>query len=69
MVKYSLTKIESAAGLAVAVGDYMVLTGHPVISAIGYSILAGLGGYFGKHFITNSLATEKSLQGQVAPPG
>ena len=31
MPKYSLTKIESAAGAAVVVGDYLLMSGDPFI--------------------------------------
>ena len=41
-VKYSLTKVESAVGMAVVVGDFLYLTGHPVAQAIGYSVIAGI---------------------------
>ena len=60
-MKYSLTKVESAAGAAVVVGDYLMMTGDPVKTAVGYAILAGIGAYFGKHFVTNALATEAAL--------
>ena len=60
-MKYSLTKVESAAGAAVVVGDYLMMTGDPVKTAVGYAILAGIGAYFGKHFVTNALASEAAL--------
>lgn len=60
-MKYNLTKIESAAGAAVVVGDYLMMTGDPLKQVIGYAVLAGIGAYFGKHFITNALATEAAL--------
>ena len=62
MTKYSLTKVESAAGAAVVVGDYLLMTGDPIKTAVGYAILAGIGAYFGKHFVSNALASEASLQ-------
>lgn len=64
MVKYSLTKIESAAGAAVVVGDYLMMSGSPLKMVIGYSILAGIGAYYGKHFISNALAAEAALPKQ-----
>ena len=64
MTKYNLTKVESAAGAAVVVGDYLLMTGDPIKTAVGYAILAGIGAYFGKHFISNALASEASLQGK-----
>ena len=64
MTKYSLTKVESAAGAAVVVGDYLLMTGDPIKTAVGYAILAGIGAYFGKHFVSNALASEASLQGK-----
>ena len=60
-MKYNLTKVESAAGAAVVVGDYLLLSGDPVKVAIGYAVLAGIGAYFGKHFVTNALASEAAL--------
>ena len=63
-MKYNLTKVESAAGAAVVVADYLLMTGSPIKMAIGYGILAGVGAYFGKHFITNALANEQAL---IAP--
>jgi len=60
-MKYSLTKVESAAGAAVVVGDYLMMTGDPLKQVIGYAVLAGIGAYFGKHFITNALASEAAL--------
>ena len=61
MTKYNLTKVESAAGAAVVVGDYLMMTGDPLKQVIGYAVLAGIGAYFGKHFITNALASEAAL--------
>lgn len=61
MVKYNLTKVESAIGAAVVVGDYLILTGDPLKTAIGYAVIAGIAGYFGKHFVSNALATEKEV--------
>lgn len=61
-MKYSLTKVESAAGAAVVVGDYLMMTGDPLKQVIGYAVLAGIGAYFGKHFITNALASEAAAQ-------
>jgi len=63
MVKYNLTKVESAAGAAAVVGDYLIMTGEPIKTAVGYAVLAGIGAYFGKHFISNALATEAALTG------
>ena len=60
-MKYNLTKVESAAGAAVVVADYLLMTGSPIKMVIGYGILAGIGAYFGKHFITNALANEQAL--------
>lgn len=60
-MKYNLTKVESAAGAAIVVGDYLLMSGSPIKMVIGYAILAGIGAYFGKHFITNALANEQSL--------
>ena len=60
-MKYNLTKVESAAGAAVVVGDYLMMTGDPLKQVIGYAVLAGIGAYFGKHFISNALATEAAL--------
>ena len=65
-VKYSLTKAESAVGMAIVVSDFLFLTGHSVASAIGYGVIAGIGGYFGKHFITNSIAQETTTTSEVA---
>ena len=65
-VKYSLTKAESAVGMAIVVSDFLFLTGHSVASAIGYGVIAGIGGYFGKHFITNSIAQETATVSEVA---
>jgi hypothetical protein len=65
-VKYSLTKAESAVGMAIVVSDFLFLTGHSVASAIGYGVIAGIGGYFGKHFITNSIAQETATASEVA---
>ena len=62
MVKYNLTKVESAAGAAVVVGDYLLMSGSPIKMVIGYAILAGIAAYFGKHFISNALASEATLQ-------
>jgi hypothetical protein len=61
MVVYSLTKVESSIAMGIAISDYLFLSGHPVVQIIGYGILGGLSGYFGKHFISNALANEKSL--------
>ena len=61
MVKYNLTKVESAAGAAVVVGDYLLMSGSPIKMVIGYAILAGIAAYFGKHFISNALASEAAL--------
>ena len=63
-MRYNITKVESAAGAAVVVGDYLLMTGDPIKTAVGYAILAGIGAYFGKHFISNALASEASLQGK-----
>ena len=62
MTKYNLTKVESAAGAAVVVGDYLMMSGDPLKQVIGYAVLAGIGAYFGKHFVSNALASEASLQ-------
>ena len=43
MVKYNLTKVESAAGAAVVVGDYLLMSGSPIKMVIGYAVLAGIG--------------------------
>lgn len=61
MTKYNLTKVESAAGAAIVVGDYLLMSGSPVKIVIGYAILAGITAYFGKHFISNALASEAAL--------
>ena len=61
MPKYSLTKVESAAGAAVVVGDYLLISGDPIKMAIGYAIMAGISAYFGKHFISNALASEQAI--------
>ena len=61
MPKYSLTKVESAAGAAVVVGDYLLMSGDPIKMALGYAIMAGISAYFGKHFITNALASEQAI--------
>ena len=61
MPKYSLTKIESAAGAAVVVGDYLLMSGDPIKMAIGYAVMAGISAYFGKHFISNALASEQAI--------
>ena len=61
MPKYSLTKVESAAGAAVVVGDYLLMSGDPIKMAIGYAVMAGISAYFGKHFITNALASEQAI--------
>ena len=61
MPKYSLTKIESAAGAAVVVGDYLLMSGDPIKTAIGYAVMAGISAYFGKHFISNALASEQAI--------
>lgn len=63
MAKYNLTKVESAIGAAVVVGDYLILTGDPLKTAVGYAVIAGIAGYFGKHFISNALTTEAALTG------
>lgn len=60
-MRYNLTKVESATGAAVVVGDYLLMTGDPIKTAVGYAILAGIGAYFGKHFISNALASEAAL--------
>ena len=65
MVKYNLTKVESAAGAAVVVGDYLLMTGDPLKMVFGYAVLAGISAYFGKHFISNALASEQALTGQT----
>ena len=61
MPKYSLTKIESAMGAAVVVGDYLLMSGDPIKMAIGYAVMAGISAYFGKHFISNALASEQAI--------
>lgn len=61
MPKYSLTKVESAAGAAVVVGDYLLMSGDPIKMAIGYAVMAGISAYFGKHFISNALASEQAI--------
>lgn len=61
MVKYNLTKVESAAGAAVVVGDYLMMSGDPLKQVIGYAVLAGIGAYFGKHFISNAMAAEQTM--------
>ena len=61
MAKYNLTKVESAAGAAVVVGDYLLMSGDPLKMVFGYAVLAGIGAYFGKHFISNALASEQAL--------
>ncbi|MBX8642796.1 MAG: hypothetical protein KIY10_09495 [Thermoplasmata archaeon] len=61
MPKYSLTKIESAAGAAVVVGDYLLMSGDPIKMAIGYAVMAGISAYFGKHFISNAMASEQAI--------
>jgi len=61
MVKYNLTRVESAIGAALVVGDYLLMSGNSIKIAIGYAILAGIGAYFGKHFISNALASEAAL--------
>ena len=67
MVKYNLTKVESAAGAAVVVGDYLLMSGDPLKMVFGYAVLAGIAAYFGKHFISNALASEQALTGQTKP--
>ena len=67
MPKYNLTKVESAIGMAIVVGDYLLLSGSPFRTAIGYAILAGISGYFGKHFISNALASEAAATGATVP--
>ena len=64
--KYNLTKVESAVGAAVVVGDYLLLSGDPVKTAVGYAVLAGISAYFGKHFISNALAAEAAIQKPAA---
>ena len=61
MPKYSLTKVESAAGAAVVVGDYLLMSGDPIKMAIGYAVMAGISAYFGKHFISNAMASEQAI--------
>ena len=61
MIKYNLTKVESAAGAAAVVGDYLYMSGDPLKIVIGYAVLAGIAAYFGKHFISNALASEQAL--------
>ena len=61
MPKYSLTKVESATGAAVVVGDYLLMSGDPIKMALGYAVMAGISAYFGKHFITNALASEQAI--------
>ena len=61
MPKYSLTKVESAAGAAVVVGDYLLMSGDPIKMALGYAVMAGISAYFGKHFISNALASEQAI--------
>lgn len=68
MVKYSLSKVEASIGSAVVVADFLILNGHSIEQAIGYGILAGIVGYFGKHFVSNSLANEKAIASDVKPP-
>ena len=61
MPKYSLTKVESAMGAAIVVGDYLLMSGDSIKMAIGYAVMAGISAYFGKHFITNALASEQAI--------
>lgn len=61
MPKYSLTKVESAAGAAVVVGDYLLMSGDPIKMALGYAVMAGISAYFGKHFISNAMASEQAI--------
>ena len=60
-MRYSLTKVESASGAAVVVGDYLMMSGDPLKQVIGYAVLAGIGAYFGKHFISNAMAAEQTM--------
>ena len=68
MSKYNISKIESAIASAVVVSDYLLLSGHTYVQAIGYGIMAGIVGFYGKHFVSNSLANEKALASQVSQP-
>ena len=61
MPKYSLTKVESAIGAAIVVGDYLIMSGDSIKMAIGYAVMAGISAYFGKHFISNALASEQAI--------
>ena len=61
MPKYSVTKVESAAGAAVVVGDYLLMSGDPIKMALGYAVMAGISAYFGKHFISNAMASEQAI--------
>ena len=61
MPKYSLTKVESAMGAAIVVGDYLIMSGDSIKMAIGYAVMAGISAYFGKHFISNALASEQAI--------
>ena len=42
MPKYSLTKVESAMGAAIVVGDYLIMSGDSIKMAIGYAVMAGM---------------------------
>lgn len=52
-----LTKLETAGGLAVAVSDLLYIQ-SPLVSTIGriigYGVLAGIGGYFGKRILSEA---------------
>ena len=61
MPKYSLTKVESAMGAAIVVGDYLIMSGDSIKMAIGYAVMAGISAYFGKHFISNAMASEQAI--------
>ena len=61
MPKYILTKVESAIGAAIVVGDYLIMSGDSIKMAIGYAVMAGISAYFGKHFISNALASEQAI--------
>jgi hypothetical protein len=41
------------------------MTGEPIKTAVGYAILAGIGAYFGKHFVSNALANEAATGNKV----
>jgi membrane protein implicated in regulation of membrane protease activity len=68
MMKYSLTKVETAIGAAIAVGDLLLMQGDPVKQVVGYAILSGISAYFGKHFISNALAAEKEIAAAPVKP-